>query len=47
MATDGGELLLGALLTFLSFGCAGGFERLYQLEESEQPFEANDRVIRV
>jgi hypothetical protein len=43
---DGGELLLGTTLpTLLSFGYMGGFEPLYQRQEPEQPFEANDRTV--
>ena len=46
MATDGGELLLGmALLSLLSFGHMGVFEPLYQRQEPEQPFGANDRRV--
>jgi hypothetical protein len=43
---DGGELLLGTTSpSLLCFGYVGGFESLYQRQEPEQPFEANDRTV--
>jgi hypothetical protein len=43
---DGGELLLGTTWpSLLCLGYVGGLEPLYQRQEPEQPFDANDRIV--